>query len=89
MSEDEMQALLRGAQYREREALAEAAMLRARLDDARAESAVRLAGARAQTAIALFALGRWRAVNEENAALRARAQADAGDLAGLARRGGA
>lgn len=39
MSDDEMRAMLAGAQYREREALAEVAMLRAQLDDARAASA--------------------------------------------------
>lgn len=83
---DAAEAQARGAQYREREARNEAAMLRARLDGAQGVAEVQRACAVMQAAIATIALDRWRRADAEIAALRAQAQPDAGDLAGLGAR---
>jgi len=77
---ERLAAVARGAQYREREARNEVAMLRGALDDAKRAGEVQRACALLQGTIAAIALDRWRRADD------ARAQADAGDLAGLARR---
>ena len=77
------EAAARGAQYREREALAVVAVLRARLDARAAADAQAVADAAEAFVRAREGFGAFRAqVRQE------RAQSDAGDLAGLGRREG-
>ena len=80
---ERLAAVARGAQYREREALAVVAMLRARLDARAAADAQAVADAAEAFVRAREGFGAFRAqVRQE------RAQSDAGDLAGLGRREG-